>query len=374
MAASMTLDMHNTDKLAAYRQELNRLGIPLLQPDINVSGAEFTVEGDTGDGQGPKAIRYALAAIKNVGAAAMAALVEDRTENGTYDTLAVLADRLDCHAVNKRQLENLVRAGALDGLNTNRRQLFEGMERILRHAQAAQHDRVSDQISLFGGAGSGPAPMEALPDTPDWSRMDRLREEFDAIGFYLSEHPLEAFGKSLERVGAQPIAGILAARQSGPVTLAGTVIAKRERTSSKGNRYAFVTCSDTSGVYEVTVFSEVLSAARDILEVGSSLLIKASIQFEGEGMRMTAHSVSGLAEATAGTSPGLKIRLGTPEPLSRIKEALASQGKGRGRVKLVCPLEAGDEVEVALPGGFAVSPSLLWAVQEIPGVLAAEEM
>lgn len=374
IAASMTLDMHNTDKLAGYRQELSRLGIPLLSPDINVSGAEFTVEGDTGDGKGPQAVRYALAAIKNVGAAAMAALVEERRANGPFKTLAALADRIDGHAVNKRQLENLVRAGAFDGLSANRRQLLEGIDRILRHAAAAQQDRTSNQISLFGGA-AAPAPMmEALPDGPDWSRMDRLREEFDAIGFYLSEHPLEAFGRSLERVGAQPIAGVLAAGRSGQVTLAGTVIAKRERTSSKGNRYAFLTCSDTSGVYEVTVFSEVLSAARELLEIGTSLLIKASIQFEGEGMRLTAHAVSSLAEATAGTSPGLKIRLGSPEPLGRLKDALAREGRGKGRVKLICGLEAGGEVEVALPGRFAVSPALIWAVQEIPGVLAADEM
>jgi DNA polymerase-3 subunit alpha len=123
----------------------------------------------------------------------------------------------------------------------------------------------------------------------------------------------------------------------------------------------------------VTVFSEVLSAARELLEIGQSLLIKASAQFEGEGLRLTTHAVSSLAEATAGTSPGLKIRLGSPEPLARLKATLSREGRGKGRVKLVC-VEAGAEVELALPGRFAVSPALIWAVQEIPGVLAAEEM
>lgn len=372
MAASMTLDMHNTDKLAGYRQELERLGIPLLPPDINASDAEFTVE-TAPDGRG--AVRYALGAIKNVGVAAMRALVEERRRAGPFAGLADLAARLDAHAVNKRQLENLTRAGALDPLCRNRRQLFEGLDRILRQAQAAAHERASNQMGLFGGE-AAPAAMagEALPEVADWTAMDRLREEFDAIGFYLSAHPLDSYGRSLERVGARRVAEVLAVGRSGPVTLAGTVIAKRERTSSKGSRYAFVTCSDTSGVFEVTVFSEVLAAARDLLEVGNSLLIKASAQFEGEGVRFTTHAISSLKEATAGTSPGMKVRIASAAPLPRLKETLAGQGRGRGRVKLVCGLDDGAEVEVALAGGFKVSPSLIWAVQEIPGILAAEEM
>ncbi|MBE0530882.1 MAG: DNA polymerase III subunit alpha [Rhodospirillales bacterium] len=372
MAASMTLDMHNTDKLAGYRQELNRLGIALLPPDINVSDAEFTVEPGTAGGQG--AVRYALGAIKNVGVAAMQALVAERGKGGSFTSLTDLAGRFDAHAVNKRQMENLTRAGALECLNRNRRQVFEGIDRLLRQAAAAAHERASNQMGLFGGGAPVAMAEEKLPDTPDWTAMDRLREEFDAIGFYLSAHPLDSYGKSLERVGAQRVADILAAGRSGQVTLAGTVMAKRERTSAKGSRYAFVTCSDSSGVFEVTVFSEVLASARELLEVGNAILIKASAQFEGEGVRFTTHAISSLKEATAGTSPGMKVHLASASPLPRLKETLAGQGRGRGRVKLVCGLEAGGEVEVALPGGYKVSPSLIWSVQEIPGVLAAEEM
>ena len=369
MAASMTLDMQNTDKLANYRQELSRLGIPLLPPDINRSGVEFSVERE--DGQG--AIRYALAAIKNVGSAAMAGLAEERERGGVYADLADFTKRLDAHAVNKRQLENLVRAGALDSIESNRRRLFEAIEGLIRHAAAAAEERSSNQMGLFGEAAM-PAPVATLPNMPDWPMMDRLREEFDAIGFYLSAHPLDSYGKSLERVGARPIAEVLAEGRSAPVTLAGTIMAKRERTSSRGNRYAFVTCSDTSGVYEITVFSEVLSSAGENLEVGKSVLVKASAQFEGEGVRLTAHSMQSLAEATAGTSPGLKIRLGSPEPLTGLRETLTREGRGRGRIKLICTLDDGSEVDIGLPGGFSVSPSVIWSVQQIPGVLAAEEI
>jgi len=371
MAASMTLDMQNTDKLSNYRQELNRLNIPLLPPDINTSSVEFGVEEH--DGKPAGAVRYALAAIKNVSGAAMGGLVEERRENGPYKDLGDLGNRMNPHAVNKRQFENLVRAGALDALEPNRRRMFEGLESFLRHAAAAADDRNSNQMGLFGEA-SMPAPSATLPTVPDWPLMDKLREEFDAIGFYLSAHPLDSYGKSLERVGARPVAEILAEGRSQPVKLAGTVMAKKERTSARGSRYAFVTCSDTSGVFEITVFSEVLSSSRDLLEVGNSLFIRGTAAFEGEGVRFTAQSIQTLTEATAGTSPGLKVRVGSPEPLAGLKETLAQQGKGRGRVKLICSLDDGSEVEITIPGGYKVSPSVIWSVQQIPGILAAEEI
>lgn len=365
MAASMTLDMQNTDKMATYKQELDRLDVSLLSPDVNASFVEFSVEND--------AIRYALAAVKNVGSGAMAGLVGERIENGPFKDLTDLANRLDSHAVNKRQFENLVRAGALDCLNANRRQMFEGIETLLRHATAMASEKASSQIGLFGEAAM-PAPLETLPSVADWPKTDRLRHEFEAVGIYLSEHPLGSYGKSLKRIGAKPIAEVLAGRHSGPVSLAGVVMAKRERTSGRGTRYAFITCSDVTGDFEVTAFSEVLSAAGEWLVVGNAVLIKASAQFDGEGVRFTAHSVTALADATAGASPGLKIRLGDANHLTALKEALASEGRGRGRISLICGLEDGREVEIALPGGYSVSPSIIWSVQQIPGVLSAEEI
>ena len=371
IAASMTLDMQNTDKMAVYKQELDRLKVPLLAPDINASLVDFSVEREADSGNG--AIRYALAAVKNVGSGAMAVLVNERQDNGRFKDLTDLANRLDAHAVNKRQLENLVRAGALDCFNANRRQMFEGIESVLRHATAVSAEKASNQIGLFGEAAM-PTPLERLATVPDWPKMDRLRHEFEAVGIYLSEHPLGSYGKSLERIGVKPIAEVLGGGHSGPVSLAGIIMGKREGTSKRGNRYAFIACSDQTGDFEVTVFSEVLSAARECLEVRSAVLIKASAQFDGEGVRFTAHSVTPLADATAGASPGLKIRLGDPHHLTALKEALASEGRGRGRISLICGLDGGREVEIALPGGYSVSPSIIWSVQQIPGVLSAEEI
>ncbi|NQV48282.1 MAG: DNA polymerase III subunit alpha [Rhodospirillaceae bacterium] len=372
MAASMTLDLGNTDKLNLFRQELGRLELPLKGPDINASDADFRVERDA---NGAGAVRYALAAIKNVGAEAMRALVNQRIENGPFASIADFADRLDSRAVNKRQLENLIRAGAFDSINPNRRQLFEGGETILRHASAANQDRNSDQIGLFGGK-DAPMPSITLPDVVDWSPTDRMREEFDAVGFYLSGHPLDAYAKSLARIKARPSAEIIREGHPGAVNMAGTVIGKKERTSAKGNRYAFVQLSDASGIYEITVFSEILNAARDLLEVGQSLFIRAGVQFEGESPRFTANSIELLDQVATRAAVGLRITIGSEQPLSALKGALegANGGRGRGEVVIVArPADAG-EIEINLKGGFAITPEVLQEIRSIPGVEELQEI
>ncbi|MDP6883129.1 MAG: DNA polymerase III subunit alpha, partial [Rhodospirillales bacterium] len=295
LAASMTLDINNTDKLNVFNQELSHLGIALLPPDINASAATFTVGIDSAGAPG---IRYALGALKNVGAGAMEALVGERQATGPFKDMDDFARRLDARAVNKRQLENLVRAGVFDNLNPNRKQLFEAVETLLRQASAAADDRDSGQIGLFGET-SLPADTLRLCETADWPRLERLREELDAVGFYLSGHPLDAYAKSLKRAKARSYAEVVGDGHSGPVTLAGTVNAKRLRTSKTGSRFAFVQLSDTSGMFELTVFSEVLGSCAEALEVGSSILVKATAQFEGEAVRLTALAVESLDNYTA---------------------------------------------------------------------------
>ncbi|MEQ9350817.1 MAG: DNA polymerase III subunit alpha, partial [Alphaproteobacteria bacterium] len=189
-AATMTLSLGNTDKLAVYRQELSRLGIPLLPPDINSSAETFTVEYDTSGGG---AIRYALGAIKGVGQTAMAALVAERDANGAYTDVFDLARRAGATALNKRQLEGLIKAGALDGLEANRARCLAAVDILLREASAAGRSGDDRQVGLFDDSDVLPANTPVLPEAPDWSEMDRLAREFEAIGFYLSAHPLDAY-------------------------------------------------------------------------------------------------------------------------------------------------------------------------------------
>ncbi len=371
LAASMTLDINNTDKLNLFRQELSRLGVTVLGPDVNASAADFRVEADS---DGKNGVRYALAAVKNVGDAAMRLLVDERIENGPYKDIAEFTDRVDSKVVNKRLMENLVRAGAFDRLNSNRRQVFEGVETIMRHASAAAQDRNSDQIGLFGGE-AAPMPAVTLPTVSDWSPTDRMKEEFDAVGFYLSGHPLDAYGKSLERIKARPSAQLIREGHPGAVNIAGTVIGKVERTSGKGNRYAFVQLSDPSGIFEIMVFSELLAMVRDLFEVGTSLFIKAGLQFEGEQPKFTANSIELLDKVASKAQTGLNVTLSAVEPLAPLRDALqnGNSGGGRGKVVVTARLEDGCEVEIKLKDGFAITPEVMQNIRSIPGIEDLQE-
>ncbi|MGF1631105.1 MAG: DNA polymerase III subunit alpha [Kiloniellaceae bacterium] len=365
-AASMTYDMGNTDKLNVFRQELQRQGIALLPPDINRSEPDFSVE--VLDDATP-AIRYALAALKNVGANAMAAVVAERQAKGPFKNLADFAHRLDARLINKRQIENLACAGAFDALNPNRAQVFHAAETIVRHASAAASERDSAQVSLFGAAGdSGPAPLPLSP-VEDWPGMVRLHHEFEAIGFYLSAHPLDTYGATLEKVQVTTYSQ-LREGGSGIFTLAGIVMGKREINNRKGHRMAFVQFSDATGVYEVTLFSETLGQCRELLEGGQTLLLKVSAeQRDGDEPRLTAQSLEPLDNAAARASKGLDIHLNTPGPLESLKTLLAREGRGRGQIRLIVALDDGQELEFDLGQGFRLSPEIRQAIKAVPGVV-----
>ncbi|PKU25797.1 DNA polymerase III subunit alpha [Telmatospirillum siberiense] len=371
IAASMTYDMHNTDKLNVFRQELDRLKIKLLPPDINKSGPDFWAETV---GEGEWAVRYALAALKNVGTAAMEALAAERKAHGPFRDLGDFARRIDAKAINKRQMENLVKAGALDSLSRNRGQLFEGIEVVLREAQSAAGDRETGQSSLFGGAAT-PTKL-VLPNRPDWAPVDKLQQEFDAIGFYLSAHPMDAYGKSLTRLGvlkSNELVRHLSAGGKSRVKLAGTLNAKQERVSSRGSRYAFLSLSDAAGLFEVMVFSELLATTRDLLENNTPLLVTVEARLEDEQLRMTAQQIESLDQAAAKAAAGLKIFIRDEAPLDTLKTLVAKEARGRGRIVLVAQTEE-REVEAWLSGSYALSPSLIGAVKTIPGVVEVQEL
>ncbi len=368
IAACMSLAINNTDKLAAYRQEAARLGIPVLPPDINRSDADFAVE-DIADGE--VAIRYALAAIKKVGFAAMQAVVAARGGRAFAD-VADFAARVDPKLLNKMQLENLIRAGAFDTIDANRARLFQGAETILRRAQAQAEEKGSGQIGLFGGAGT-PEPLR-LPEVVDWPQMDRLGFEAEAVGFHLTAHPLDAYAKSLARLGVIPSNRLGHAAQAGRVKLAGCVIGSKERTTSKGSRMAWVRLSDSGGSYEITVFSEVLHRARDLLTAGSAVLVQADLRQDGEVLRITAQEIEPLDRAAARAAAGIRVWLENTAAVTHIRALLEREGAGRGRVVLVPKLAPGQEVALALPGGFNVTPKLAQAMKVLPGVDDVQEL
>lgn len=380
LAASMTLDLGNTDKLDVFKEELRRAGIPLLLPDVNNSGVDFCVEETQAeDGGKIGAIRYALAAIKGIGHQAMEALIAERERNGRYTSLDNFAQRLNPRAINKKQIENLARAGAFDDLNPNRRQVFEAADRLTRHAAVMAEERENGQGNLLGGVAEGGGTALKLPDVQPWTAAEQLAEEAAAVGFYLSAHPIDSYPKQdLERLRVVPASKFLQHLRGGASqsTLAGIVRSVRQRTSAKGGkRYAFVQLSDPSGPFEITVFSELLEAARDLLEPGTPVLVMVEAQGDGGDVRLTAKAIRSLEKAAADTDAGLRVFVCTPDPLDPLKTLLARHARGRSIVSLILQTADGrQEVEVEVPGKYALSPPVRDAIKGLPGVLEVREV
>jgi DNA polymerase III subunit alpha len=365
LAASMTLDIGNTDRLNVFRQEAQRLGIRVAPPDINRSEAYFTCDAEAG------VIYYALAAVKGVGKQAMEHVVEVRRAGGAFSSLADFAARIDPKLVNRRAFESLVRAGAFDALNANRRRLVESADAILNHAARSTQDREAGQATLFGEAASGADDLR-LANVDDWPPHERLGEEFNAIGFYLSGHPLDGYQAALKRLGAVTFAALQEdRRRSGfRAQIAGTIIRKQERRGRSEQPYAFTSLSDTTGMFEVMVFSEVLSAARPFLEPGKSVLFTVAADWIDDELKLRALAAQDLDKAAAEAGEGLRVYLEDERALGPI--AMQLKNGGKGIVTLVVPASEGREVEIKLRDRQQVNAALRAAIKSLPGVAAVE--
>ena len=301
LAASMTLDLGNTDKLMLFRQEAQRLRIPVVPPSVNLSSVEFGVK----DG----AVVYSLAALKNVGAGAMQHLVAQRGEGGPFKSLSDFARRVDSKALNKRAMESLVKAGAFDALAPNRAQVFDAIDQIIGLSNRASNEQAVGQNDMFAG-GSVSAPELMLPKRDNWLPMDKLAQEFEAVGFYLSGHPLDEYATSLRRMRVENYAEFAhKARNDGAkaARLAATVTHRQERRSKAGNRFAFVGFSDPTGQFEAICFSDTLNAARDLLEPGTSVIASVEADVEGEEVKLRLQGVEALDKAAAAVVQGVQI-------------------------------------------------------------------
>ena len=345
-AAAMTMDRANQDRLNVYRQEIAKAGIALLAPDVNHGDANFTVE-DRPEGA---AIRYALAAIRGVGVQAVETLVAERAQNGPFEDLFDLTARAGGKLLNRRLLEALIKAGALDSLHPNRQQALAGIDLALRYGAAHAEQAASDQVSLFGSLLEQPQlPRPRLPEAPDLPQLERLQQEFEALGCYLTAHPLEGYRASLAKLGVTP-SDQLALCGGLRVKLAGVVLGKQERSTAR-SRFAFVQLSDTSGVFEVTLFAEQLADARALFETNQPLLIEGDVRLDGDAIKVLASSVMALDAALAGGGRRLEgqieIRLADAGAVAGLADLLGPHGDGSARVRVVLPLDA-EEVAIEL--------------------------
>ncbi|MGE0847613.1 MAG: DNA polymerase III subunit alpha, partial [Flavobacteriaceae bacterium] len=361
-AASMTVDSGNTAKLDEFRREAGRMGVEVLPPSVNASRVEFAVENG--------AIRYSLAALRNVGRHAVERIVEARGGK-PYRSLADFAARVGGQALNRRALESLAAAGAFDELVSNRAQAHGAAESILAVAARTEQDRISGQSDMFGGRDS--VPSMPLPVVEDWHPADRLKAEFEAVGSFLSGHPLDDYGPALKRLRADTIADFTEAIEEGTAAarLAGIVVSKQERRTRTGSRIAVIGLSDPTGQIELVSFAELLNENRPLFEPGQLIAVTVSVDAAGEMKRIRIQQVEGLDQLAARTPHKLRVFLRNDEPLASVKARLTSKGQGEVSIVVLVPEEK-SEVELSLGRRFEVNPRLAAAVRAIPGVVEVD--
>jgi DNA polymerase-3 subunit alpha len=385
VAASMTLDLNNTDKLSEFRSEAQRLGIKVDPPSINRSGATFEVSEGT--------IHYALAALKGVGPQAVEQIVEERRKNGPFTSLADFASRVSPRAINKRIIESLAAAGVFDALESNRARVFAGADAILAACQRSHEAASSGQNDMFGNAAD--APTIILPQVEPWLPAERLRREYDAIGFFLSGHPLDDYATVLKRLRVQSWAEFSRAVKTGATAgkVAATVVSRMERRTKTGNKMGIIGLSDPTGHFEAVLFSEGLAQYRDLLEPGGAVLLQLGAELQGEDVRARVLHAEPLDDAAAKTQKGLRIFLRDTKPLDSIARRLAGgegaaannggpaagatpapRGNGEGEVSLVMMLDLETEIELKLPGRFKVSPQIAGAIKAVSGVVDVQQL
>jgi DNA polymerase-3 subunit alpha len=364
LAASMTLDMSNTDKLADFRQDAMRLGIEVVAPSVLSSFRDFEV--------GENRIFYSLAALKGVGDAAVEHIVEKR-KDGPFKNLADFCERIDPKIVGKRVFESLIMAGALDCFGHDRAQMIAGVERMMGLAALAQQNATSGQSDIFGASLGAQSQALNLPVTEPWLAADRLHREFQVVGFYLSAHPLDEYKAALQKMRVQNWAEFSAAVKRGASAgrLAGTVTAKQERKTRTGNKMGVVNFSDMTGQYEAVMFSETLAQYRDMLEAGKSVVITVAAEDRPEGVNLRIQTVQSLEDEASRIQKALRIFLRDASPLNTLAGQLSV--KGEGQVSFVLIKDGGQgEIEIELPTRYRISPQVASAMRAVPGVIEVE--
>jgi DNA polymerase III subunit alpha len=364
MAASMSLDIDDTDKLGGFMQEAKSMKMKVLPPDLNMSGADFTVEGD--------AVRYALGGIKTVGVGAMEQVVAARKLGGKFKSLHDLAERVDPKAINRRTFETLAKAGGFDSIEPNRALVFASCDQLIAHANAAAEDRNSSQTSLFGD--SEPPPRAPLAQVKPWSAQERLDNEFAALGLFLSGHPLDDLIEALRRRQTVFFAEVPSKMVSSEAIfrMAGVVRARKERPARDGGKFAWVTLSDPTGEYEVMIMPEELAASRDHLDPGKSVTFRAKARVRDGDLKLSAEKVEPLDSADMSGCDGVRVFLSRGAAINEVaKVAETLRGavsSSFGELRIVLALPDGREVEIQAAGRFPVDVAARRALKSASGV------
>jgi DNA polymerase-3 subunit alpha len=368
-AASMSFDIHQTDKLALFVEDIRRSGIECLPPDVNSSEAGFSVQ----DGK----VRYALGALKGVGEKAMEALVSEREANGPFKSLDDFAERIDPKLLNRRQIESLAAAGAFDRLNPDRPAVCAAAETILAHAASAHDQRTSGQGGLFGGGSdSGVAPIR-LPRDARWTLAEKMSAEREAFGFYFSAHPVDAQRHLLAAHKVRNFADLTPPPEGerSSAMMAGLVEGVRWRTSARGRRYMMATISDSSGQYEATVFDDEPSAGLEAAaKAGACGLITVELDRRpgDDTPRVTIKRFQPFESLAKRTRLRLHLMVSDAAQIPVVSRELRDVRSGNGSVRITLPLADGRNAVMLIGRDFDLDADLAARLERILGVDAVE--
>ena len=361
LAASMSLDSGNTDKLNIFAQEARRCGVRLDPPCVNAAGAEFLPDGD--------GIRYSLAALKNIGRAAVEHICDERDARGPFTSLGDFAARINPRILNKRGLEALAAAGAFDALEPDRATVLANVDLILASAGRLAGDRAAGQSDLFGAGAEGPVELSLRKAAP-WGLMERLAKELEAVGFFLSGHPLDDYREVLDALDIANWASFESRMRSqggGGGRIAATVLYKQERKSKSGNRFAFAAFSDPTGQFEAVVFSDTLSQSGEMLEPGTAVVLGVECDVEGDNLKVRVLSVNALETVLGRARSGGLISADGGVAVEELASRLARGGSSRLRLLLRLD-DLGREVRFDLGQGFNLSPRQVSDLKVLAGV------
>ncbi|MEW6109292.1 MAG: DNA polymerase III subunit alpha [Nitrospirota bacterium] len=342
MAATLSADMNDTDKILKSINECRNMKIEILPPDINLSGREFKVIGNS--------IRFGLEAVKGVGGAAIESIIAVREEGGPFNSVPDFLDRVDARKVNKKVLESLVKAGAFDSTGVTRASAMETVSRILNGAGGRLKN--AGQQSIFGEEAEAPET-----DTKEWDEAELLSNEKDALGFYITGHPLTRYNKLLGKIKARKTTELEDARDREDIVIGGVLrTIKRKNVKSTGDMMAYITLDDDEGSVEVIVFSELYKNRFNMLKKDTLLMVKGNIDKDEKGVRVRAREISRLEDADRGNFKKIEIYIrdaGASRDSLRDIKSLVSQYPGDCQLYLRIRLE---ELQTLIATGINVRP------------------
>ena len=327
-AASMTMDLSNQNKLSEFYEELKRMNIKIIRPDINKCFADFKFDDDN--------FYYALGGIKSVGFDAISNVVKERIDNGEFKSINDFLNRVNPKDINKLQLEGLVKAGAFDGLENNRNSLFSSIPNFILKTKNIHENKIANQIDLFSS--DDEQDNEIILNVEDWKFEERLSREFEAIGFFISDHPLNQFKEIFDDYKIVDYSGFNSDDNIKEANIAATLLKLTERKTAKGNSYAVIKFTDLSSVFELFIFSDILELNREALVEGSSLIITLSKSIsndENRFKRINVLKIASLKNLFNKPVSSITFNLKSTKDIDQISNFLQKEGSTEVKINII---------------------------------------